>query len=134
VGFVLALAAFSIRPTGDRQPAAACRGPAQAMTRFELLFGMGRKDGGDVGEAEWRRFLDAEIAPRFPDGLTVLMAEGQWRNAEGRNIQETSRMLLIWAKPEADADGKIEAIRAAWKARFGQESVMRVDGASCVAF
>ena len=27
--------------------------------------------GGEVSEAEFQKFLDREITPRFPDGLTV---------------------------------------------------------------
>jgi hypothetical protein len=43
-------------------------------------------------------------------------------------------MLLIWHRPSADSEEKIEAIRSAYKARFGQASVLRVDGLSCVSF
>jgi hypothetical protein len=104
------------------------------MSRLELLFGMGRKQGGEIDEAEWRQFLDDEVTPRFPDGLTVLTGYGQWRNGAGALAKETSRMLLVWSKPSADRETRVEAIRAAWKVRFNQESVMRVDGLSCVAF
>ena len=45
-----------------------------------------------------------------------------------------SRVLLIWARPDAVNNQKIETIRAAWKVRFAQESVMRVDETSCVSF
>ena len=31
-----------------------------------------RQDGSEVSDAEWRAFLDAEVSPRFPDGLMVL--------------------------------------------------------------
>jgi hypothetical protein len=115
-------------------PSRVCNPPAEAMPRLELLFGMGRKSGGEVGEDEWRSFLDAEVTPRFPDGLTVLTGYGQWRSASGALAKETSRVLVIWAKPGPDLQARIEAIRAAWKTRFQQESVMRVDSASCVSF
>lgn len=104
------------------------------MSRLELLFGMGRKDGGEVGEDEWRSFLDAEVTPRFPDGLTVLTGYGQWRNQAGAVAKETSRVLLIWLKPSSESNIKIETIRTAWKRKFQQESVMRVDDTSCVSF
>lgn len=104
------------------------------MSRIELLFGMGRKQGGEIGEDEWRAFVDAEITPRFPDGLTVLTGYGQWRNASGVLAKETSRVLLVWIKAAAENEAKIEAIRVAWKKRFQQESVMRVDDTSCVSF
>jgi hypothetical protein len=41
---------------------------------------------------------------------------------------------VIWYRREADSEAGIEAIRQAYKAQFQQESVMRVDGASCVSF
>ena len=113
---------------------AVCRAGATAMTRLELLFGMGRKGGGEIGEAEWRAFLDAEVTPRFPDGLTVLGGYGQWRNPAGEIAKEGSKVLVVWYKAVPGSEAKIEAIRAAYKARFGQESVLRVDGSSCVSF
>jgi hypothetical protein len=112
-----------------------CRTGSSRMERIELLFGMGRKGGGEIGEEEWRAFLDADVTPRFPDGLTVLTGYGQWRNVAGGAItKETSRVLLIWVRPDAVNNQKIEIIRAAWKARFAQESVMRVEDTSCVSF
>ena len=112
----------------------ACRPGASQFARLELLFGMGRRNGVAVSEEEWRAFLDAEVTPRFPDGLTVLTGYGQWRTGAGVLTKETSRMLLIWYRPVAESDPKIEAIRSAYKARFGQESVLRVDGAACLSF
>jgi hypothetical protein len=111
-----------------------CRPGATALARLELLFGLGRAEGGEVSEAEWRAFLDAEVTPRFPDGLMVLTGYGQWRSSETGSAGETSRVIEIWYRPAADSDAKIETIRAAYKARFGQQSVMRVDGVSCVSF
>ena len=114
--------------------ASGCAAGSERMERIELLFGMGRQGGGEVAEEEWRAFLAAEVTPRFPAGLTVLTGYGQWRNAAGAIAKEPSRVLLIWATPAADNSRSIEAIRAAWKTRFQQESVMRVDASSCVSF
>ena len=114
--------------------ALACRAGAAAYARLELLFGLGRQGGGEVSEEEWRAFLQTEVTPRFPDGLTMLTAYGQWRSRSGEIAREPSRVLLIWYRPEAGSEADIEAIRQAYKAQFGQESVMRVDSASCVSF
>ena len=111
-----------------------CRPGATPLARLELLFGMGKADGGEVSDAEWRGFLDVEVSPRFPDGLMVLTGYGQWRSSDGDRSKEKSRVIEIWYRPAADSDARIEAIRAAYKARFSQESVMRVDGVSCVSF
>lgn len=50
-----------------------CGAPQKPQQVVELLFG--RKVGGRiaVSEAQWLNFLDREITPRFPDGLTVYM-------------------------------------------------------------
>lgn len=112
----------------------ACRPGADAYRRVELVFGLARKDRPDITEEDWRQFLDREVTPRFPDGLTVLAGSGQWRNAAGVAVKEPSRLLLVWAKPAGDFDARIEAIRAAWKNAHQQESVLRAERADCVSF
>ena len=111
-----------------------CRPGATPLARLELLFGMGRKEGGEVSDAEWRAFLDTEVSPRFPDGLMVLTGDGQWRSSVSGSAKEKSRIVEIWYRPSTDSEPKIEAIRSAYKGRYGQDSVMRVDGVSCVSF
>jgi len=99
------------------------------MARTELLFG-----ADQVGDAQWKAFLSREVTPRFPDGLTTLDGYGQWKRPDGRIGTERSRVLLLWHKPGADADTRIDAIRDAYKKRFHQLSVMRVDSTDCVSF
>jgi hypothetical protein len=82
---------------------------------------------------EWQSFLATEVTPRFPDGLTVLTGFGQWRSGESVR-KEGSRVLLIFAPRRPDNDAHIEAIRDTYRARFEQDSVLRVDGLSCVSF
>ena len=125
--------------SGALQPQPTVQGPtcpegASAMAQVDLLFGTGRRDQPPVSANEWADFLDTQVTPRFPDGLTVLRGDGQWRGGDGRIGKEDSIVLLIWYEPSAQAEAGIEAIRTAYKARFDQESVMRVDGASCVSF
>jgi Protein of unknown function (DUF3574) len=115
-------------------PVLACRMGSTSMARVELLFGLGRRDGGTISDADWAAFLDAEVTPRFPAGLTVLSGYGQWRGDTDALTKEASRVLLIWYAPAPDSEHKIEAIRAAYRERFSQDSVMRVDGRSCVLF
>jgi hypothetical protein len=104
-----------------------CAPPASRMSRTELLFG-----AGHVSRAAWRDFLAREVTPRFPYGLTAFEAYGQWRGPDGHIAMEPSRVLLIWHG--ADENAKIDAIRGAYKERFHQQSVMRVDGLDCVSF
>jgi hypothetical protein len=111
-----------------------CGESARPMARLELLFGASRTGGMPVSDEEWAAFLDAEVTPRFPDGLTVVQGRGQWRGSDGRLIRERSNVLIIWHEPGSQTNSDIEAIRSAYKKRFEQESVMRVDSASCVSF
>src|SRR5262245_73965 len=97
-----------------------CRAGTASYARLELLFGLGRQRGGEVSDEEWRAFLETEVTPRFPAGLTVLAAYGQWRNRSGLMIKEPTRILVIWYRHEATAEAAIETIRGAYKQRFGQ--------------
>ena len=114
--------------------APSCHGAAQPMARVELLFGRARPNAAPVSDGEWTGFLDSEVTPRFPAGFTVLRGPGQWRGSDGRVAREDSQVLLIWHDAVTSADAKIEAIRSAYRQKFDQESVMRVDGLSCVSF
>ena len=137
---VLSFLVLSLALAGALAPApllaqAACRDGAFAMARLELYFGTQRPGGAPISGAEWAAFLDEEVTPRFPDGLTVLQGDGQWRNSQGVITKETSTVLVILYDPAAQKDAAIEDIRAAYKGRFDQESVMRVDGPTqCVSF
>lgn len=111
-----------------------CQTDYLSMARLELYFGTERPDGSPVTDAEWAGFLDEEVTPRFPDGLTVLTGNGQWRNSKGVITKESSAVLIILYVPSDDSESKIEAVRSAYKKRFDQESVMRVDSANCVSF
>ena len=74
--------------------ATSCPPPTRPMLRAELYFG--RNIGGRLGvsERQWARFLAREITPRFPDGLTVLDARGQWRDpARHVLVREPSKLV-----------------------------------------
>jgi hypothetical protein len=109
--------------------AAQCPSHGAPMARTELLFG-----AGHVSDAQWKAFLAREVTPRFPDGLTAFDGYGQWKSPRGTISKERSHILLLWHAAGADADSKIDAIRDAYKKRFRQLSVMRVDSIDCVAF
>ncbi len=112
-----------------------CAAGGAQMARVELIFGLDIKGGGRVSEKAWRAFLETEVTPRFPDGLTAFDAYGQWRvPGDGRIARLDSKVLLIWYAPSPEAESRIQAIREAYKARYDQISVMRVDGVDCVSF
>jgi hypothetical protein len=97
--------------------------------RTELYFGMSRKGSTDISEVEFQRFIDEFVTPRFPEGLTILDASGQWREGNSTVTKERSKvMILVYLRNERrDAGRKIEEIRAEYKRKFSQQSVLRVD-------
>jgi len=126
---MLALAACTTPPTPPHAPLQAETAPAgDAMTATRLYFGLSIPGGGTVSEAAWRDFLAREVTPRFPDGLTVNEASGQWRDTRtGRVVRERARVLLVLHKNSAKAKAALADIIARYKARFRQQSVLRID-------
>ena len=112
---------------------AGCGAPRPAWVQTDLYCGLGRSDGGVVTVEEFQAFLDEVVTPRFPDGLTVIEAHGQWRS-QGTVLREPARVLVVVHPPGAAADAAIEAIRADYRRRFAQESVLRVDSAVHASF
>ncbi len=94
---------------------------------------MARPDGSAVSPEDFQRFVDHEVTPRFPAGLTLLGGNGQFRDASGATIKESSKLLILLYSYDRDNSRKIEAIRSAYVNTFQQESVLRVDGSSCVS-
>ena len=111
-----------------------CPAGAEGWARTELYFGLSRPDGPAISDAEFQGFVDGEVTPRFPDGLTLLAGAGQWRGDDGAIVKEDSRVLVLLHPEAPDVDRALEAIRGAYIEQFDQESVLRVDGASCVSF
>jgi hypothetical protein len=105
----------------------AARPEAAHWLRCELYFGIGTFGAPDdgVGEMRWLAFLDREVTPRFPDGLTVLDAYGQWR---GQPKEEPSRLrskvlIILCEDTQANRDS-VDAIRTAYKAATHDKSVL----------
>jgi hypothetical protein len=99
------------------------------FARTELFFGTAKPEGLPVTDEQFMAFLDAQITPRFPDGLTLLKADGQFRGESGEIIKEDSFLLILLYPVEGfrESSRKIEVIRRLYKERFQQESVLRVD-------
>jgi hypothetical protein len=129
-----ACSASAPRPRPDGAETATCPDGRQRMARIELYFGLSRP-GGTVSDAEFRSFVDAQVTPRFPDGLTLLAGSGQWRDASGVLHVEASKLLILLVSPnDPQVDTKINAIRDDYRRRFEQQSVLRADSSACVSF
>ena len=138
----IALAAFSIAAlialtgSGSAQTGEqSCHGKQQIRKVAELLFGRDIGHRLAVSNADWTRFVARELTPRFPDGLTVSDALGQWRDRQTRAIvREPSKRVEIVLPGNADDDAKLDAVVGAYKRAFHQQSVGIIVRTACVAF
>lgn len=109
---------------------------SEAWIQTDLYFGTTMPDGSRMTDDAWQKFLDTEVTPRFPDGLTVLQGYGQFLDSQGVIRSEDSIVLVI-LRPYDDGTASvlIDEIREAYKTQFDQESVLRVDQpGACVSF
>ena len=114
--------------------AAACPEETDRFVKYELFMGRGGQSSEVVNDEAWAIFLGDTVTPRFPDGLTVLDARGQWRDSEGLVQKERSKLLVILVPPGGDHTRLIEEVSDEYKRQFDQESVLRVVSDACVSF
>ncbi len=133
VAAALALLALAAVPAlaADTAP---CPPGTEEFAEYRLFFGRSQGSVEVVSEEAWRAFLAEEITPRFPDGLTVLDAAGQWQGGSGEIVRERTKLLLVLAPPGGDAMQRTDEIADAYKQAFGQSSVLRVVTPACASF
>jgi Protein of unknown function (DUF3574) len=113
----------------------ACSTPQKPQQVVELLFGRKIGDRIGVSETQFLNFLDREITPRFPDGLTVYSARGQWRDPDRKRIvREPSKVVTIVLPGKAEDMQHLTEIADAYKKRFKQQSVGMILRPACVSF
>ena len=129
------MAAVTLVAGCAHQPRSTCAPGDTALRRSVLYFGAAIPGSTDsVDGVEWQTFLDTEVTPRFPDGLTWFDAHGQWRGRDDQVIGEASRVLILLHDDDVATTASVEAIRTAYKQAFAQEAVMVEREPSCVAF
>jgi len=99
----------------------------------ELLYFGTEKPTGRVTPEDWAQFLGETVTPRFPDGLTVWQASGQWRSSAGAVVQEPSYVLSLVHPESVAAEKAIQELVESYKARFRQEAVLRVKSYACMS-
>jgi Protein of unknown function (DUF3574) len=134
----IALVLIGCALTAQSPPAAnvmgeSCAPLGASFVRTTLYFGLTRPSG-TVSETQWQIFLRNEVTPRFPDGLTVWEANGQWRRADGRISREKAKVLLLVHEDTAAVRTALGAIVAGYKRAFQQESVLWESARVCAAF
>ncbi len=113
--------------TAAAKPAAS---PGESYKRTELYFGGNRPDGTPITPADFELFLDKEVTPAFPDGLTWLEAHGQWMGGK----EDSYVLIILYPFTDRQANRELEEIREDYKDQFDQQSVLRADSVERVSF
>jgi Protein of unknown function (DUF3574) len=112
-----------------------CLGGQRPSQVAELMFGRNIGSRLGVNEADWSRFVDREIVSRFPNGLTMFNAAGQWRDeATNKIVRERSKVVQIVLPGQVEDIARLNEIVAAYKRRFKQHSVVMIVRPACVSF
>ena len=109
-----------------------CGASSVPQLRTTLYFGLARPKGA-VTELEWQLFLRDEVTTRFPAGLTVWEAEGQWRTPAGSIDHEQSKVLLLVHPDTAAARQSVQGVIEAYRKTFEQQSVVWESARVCGA-
>ena len=127
IGIALALQGCAVIP------ALRCGSPSSPYTSDTLYFGA-ETPHGSVSSQQWGDFLAAQVTTRFPQGLTVWPASGQWQAKDGTITHEASYVLSLIHPNNSRDDQSVRQIVAAYESQFQQESVLRVQSQVCVSF
>ena len=128
LGTALTVGGHAQQPASDAQ----CGAAASPRLRTTLYFGLARPKGA-VSELEWQLFLRDEVTARFPDGLTVWEAEGQWRRPDGVVDHERSKVLLLVHADTPVARAALQGLIERYRKTFDQQSVLWETARVCTA-
>jgi hypothetical protein len=110
--------------------AAPCPLPGQKpMLLAKMYFGQNRD------ARAWENFLARTVTARFPAGLTVYEAQGQWTDPKtGHLTRERSRVVEIATPDTAAVRANIVEIARLYRRDFRQQSVGVVTQQVCAQF
>lgn len=92
------------------------------VTRMYL--GRNRPDTGEeVTAAEFNAFIRDTVAAAFPDGFTLIHAEGGWNGSTGF-IREPSTVLEVYHDGHIAARDAVRNVATTYRQRFAQDAVM----------
>ncbi len=131
-GGITVLAGLLLAGCQTMPPVPACPVGQDAVRTAQLFFGKSAGGQPQVADADFRRYVDEELTPRFPDGLTVMDGGGQWQGDANKMIRESAKVVLIVLPKGHDAGGRIADARAAYKRRFHEDTLMLLTQPSCV--
>jgi hypothetical protein len=118
------LALLLLGACAQRQQPQACAAPLKPAVEVDLYYGA-------VSEAEWASYLEKDVTPLFPDGLTAIDASGQWREPSGTISREKSKLLVLIVFDAPAHLPKVKKIVDTYLTRFHQQAVLRTEHAVC---
>jgi hypothetical protein len=105
------------------------------MLVAELFFGRDIAGAAGVTDAEWDSFVADTLGRRFPDGFTVLDAQGQWFDPERRTVsREATKYVVIAAADSSRSLDDLDFVMKDYERRFHQQSVGLLLDHRCGAF
>jgi hypothetical protein len=110
-----------------------CKDGDHLAIHDSLYFGTAKPDGV-VSSEDWARFLESEVTPRFPQGLTSSRTSGQWRGADGEIVREDSHVLQLLHPDDAATEKAIREVVDTYKTQFQQQAVLRIRSYACASF
>ncbi|MEP7363897.1 MAG: DUF3574 domain-containing protein [Acidobacteriota bacterium] len=122
------------RPTGGAPaPASPCGPQGRPYTRTTLYFGLTAGQAA-ITESDWKSFLSDAVTPKFPEGLTVWEAKGQWRRPDGKITRERAKVLLLVHEDTPSVRESLSSVIDTYKQAFHQDSVLWETSPVCVGF
>ncbi len=80
--------------------------------------------GGEVSEEQFAAFLETDVTPAFPAGLTAYDAYGQMQTSEGKIVKQKTKVLLLVHDNSKSSLDAIHKIAASYRSKFGNPQVM----------
>ena len=96
------------------------------LIQVDLFFGRDISGVGEVSESQFQTFVDREITPRFPDGLTIFDTQGQFQDSTGTVVEESSKVVSLIIEDTETNEVAIDEIANEYIEQFQQESVLTV--------
>lgn len=102
----------------------------------EVYFGLSGPGGRAIPKKDWEAFLKTAVVAAFPDGFTVIRAQGYWRGAGMKAAAQEKSLILKVIHPAGPvAMKKLAGIAKRYAERFRQQAVLlsttKTDSAIC---
>jgi hypothetical protein len=99
--------------------------PEPKFIKVDLFFGRNIAGNGEVSQEQFQGFINDVITPRFPAGLTVFDAFGQFQNSTGMIARENTKTVSLLLEDTLSNESSINEIVGAYVKQFNQESVLQ---------